>query len=391
MWGRWRDISTLAPGCVSRLGLAMTGPRYTSLVASLPASVPFVGPEAQERARGRPFAARIGANESVFGPSPRAITAMAQAAAQCWMYGDPESHDLRHALARYHGVGPENIVVGEGIDGLLGYLVRLLIGQGDAVVTSDGAYPTFNYHVVGFGGALHKVPYSGDHEDPGALFAKAREVDAKLIYLANPDNPMGTWHTAGTLAPYLADVPEGAVLILDEAYVEFAPQGTAPPIDISHPGVIRMRTFSKAYGMAGARVGYAIGEAGLIKSFDKIRNHFGMSRIGQVGALAALEDPDYLAQVIADVADARARITLIADENGLCALPSATNFVAVDCGGDGDFAKAVLAGLVARDVFARMPFVAPQDRCIRVSCGGAHELDTFAAALPGALADARAG
>lgn len=367
----------------------MTGPRYTKLVDSLPATVPFVGPEAQERARNRGFAARLGANESVFGPSPHAIAEMERAAAECWKYGDPESYDLRRALAHTHGVGVENIVVGEGIDGLLGYLVRLVIGEGDAVVTSHGAYPTFNYHVLGFGGVLHKVPYASDHEDPAALFAKAREVGAKLIYLANPDNPMGTWHSAKALAPYLANVPDGAVLILDEAYVEFAPEGTAPPIDASRPDVIRMRTFSKAHGMAGARVGYAIGEAGLIKSFDKIRNHFGMSRIAQAGALAALQDAAYLSGVITKVDAARARIAAIAAQNGLTSLPSATNFVAVDCGGDGSFARAVLAGLVAQDVFVRMPFVAPQDRCIRVSVGSEADLDAFATALPAALAEAR--
>ena len=113
----------------------MTGPRYTPLVESLPATVPFVGPETQERARGRPFAARLGANESVFGPSPRALEAMERAAREVWMYGDPENHDLRAALADHHGVRPGNIVVGEGIDGLLGYLVRMLVVPGDPVVT----------------------------------------------------------------------------------------------------------------------------------------------------------------------------------------------------------------------------------------------------------------
>ena len=129
----------------------MRGPILTNLAQSLPSTVPFVGPEAQERARGRPFIARLGANENVFGPSPSAIEAMRAAAEDVWMYGDPESHDLRHALARHHGVDPANIIIGEGIDGLLGYLVRLLVGAGDTVVTSAGAYPTFNYHVAGYG------------------------------------------------------------------------------------------------------------------------------------------------------------------------------------------------------------------------------------------------
>ncbi|MEZ5732952.1 MAG: pyridoxal phosphate-dependent aminotransferase [Paracoccaceae bacterium] len=367
----------------------MTGPRYTPLVESLPATVPFVGPETQERARGRPFAARVGANESVFGPSPSAIAAMAATAADVWMYGDPENHDLRHALAAHHGVGAENIVVGEGIDGLLGYLVRMLIAPGDAVVTSDGAYPTFNFHVAGFGGALHKVPYTGDHEDPDALIAKARATGAKLIYLANPDNPMGSWHDANTIGRMIGSVPDGCLLVLDEAYIDLAPEGTAPPVDPADTRVIRMRTFSKGYGMAGARVGYAIGEAGLITAFNKIRNHFGMSRIGLAGALAALADQPYLAEVRAKVAEARDRIGAIARENGLIPLPSATNFVTIDCGADGTFAKRVLAELIARDIFVRMPFVAPHDRSIRVSCGRPEDLAAFAAALPAALQAAR--
>lgn len=367
----------------------MTRYRLTPLATDLPATVPFVGPEAQERAAGRPFDARLGANENVFGPSPKAMAAMA--ATDQWMYGDPESHDLRHALAAHHRITPEHIVVGEGIDGLLSYLVRLFVDTGDAVVTSDGAYPTFNYHVTGFGGTLHKVPYHDDHEDPAALFAKAAEVDAKLVYLANPDNPMGSWHNGTELLAAMDALPEGTLLVLDEAYVETAPEGTALPVSADDPRVIRLRTFSKAYGMAGARVGYAIGHPELITAFHKVRNHFGMNRSAQEGALAALQDAGWLAHVQSEVVSARDRIAQIARDHGLTPLPSATNFVTIDCGRDGSFARLVLAGLVSRGIFVRMPFVAPQDRCIRVSCGTPAQLDAFAQALTPALEDAKRG
>jgi histidinol-phosphate aminotransferase len=363
----------------------MTEPRYTPLARSLPATVPFVGPETQERHRGSAFDARLGANESVFGPSPKAIEAMREAARDVWMYGDPENHDLRRALAGHLGVTPENIVVGEGIDGLLGYLVRLLVGPGDAVVTSDGAYPTFNYHVAGYGGTLHKVPYLEDREDPARLFAKAAEVDAKLIYLANPDNPMGSWHSGADLLAAMNGLPDGCLLVLDEAYVECAPEGTAMEVAADDPRLIRMRTFSKVHGMAGARVGYGIGAPGLISAFNKVRNHFGMNRIAQAGALAALADQQWLAHVQEEISTARDRIGEIARDNGLTPLPSATNFVAIDCGGDGGFAKAVLDNLIAQGIFVRMPFSAPQNRCIRVSCGKESDLDAFATALPKAL------
>jgi histidinol-phosphate aminotransferase len=361
----------------------------TDLAARLPATVPFTGPEALERRLGRPFAARLGANESVFGPSPRAVEAMAAAAAGAWMYGDPEVHDLRAAIAEHHGVNPANVVVGEGIDGLLGYLVRLTVAEGDAVVTSDGAYPTFNYHVAGHGGVLARVPYRGEHEDPGALFAAAAEVGARLVYLANPDNPMGSWHEGGVLRDALDALPEGTLLVLDEAYVDLAPRGTALRVEAEDPRVIRMHTFSKVYGLAGLRVGYALGAAPLIAAFDRVRNHFGVGRIAQAGALAALRDRGWIAFVKAEVAKSRDRLAAIATANGLVPLPSATNFVTIDCGGDGALARAVVQALATRGVFVRMPFVAPHDRCIRVTCGREADLAAFAEALPAALAEAR--
>ena len=363
-------------------------PRITPLVAALPATVPFVGPETQERQRGRPFRARIGANENGFGPSPKAVEAMRAAAAETWKYCDPENHDLKRALAERLGVGPENVVVGEGIDGLLGLTVRLVVEPGLPVVTSLGAYPTFNFHVVGFGGRLVTVPFAGDREDPEALLAAAAAEDARLVYFSNPNNPMGSWWPAATVADLMARAPEGAVLCVDEAYGEFAPDGTLPPIDVDNPNVLRFRTFSKAYGMAGARIAYAVGNAALIREFDKIRNHFGVNRTAQVGALAALADGAHLAWVKDRVAAARTRIGAIAAANGLAALPSATNFVTIDCGRDGVFARRVLAALTARGVFARMPGVAPHDRCIRVSCAPDDELDVFEAELPAALAAA---
>lgn len=359
--------------------------KLTKLAETLPSSVPFVGPEAQERARGKIFKARLGANESVFGPSPKAVEAMAKAASETWMYPDPENHDLTHALAEFHSVGPENIIVGEGIDGLLGYLVRLFVTDGNRVVTSDGAYPTFNYHVAGFGGELVKVPYVNDREDPESLLRASKEAGAKLIYFANPDNPMGTWHGASVVEDMIARIPNGALLVLDEAYGEMAPDGVLPRIEPSNPNVLRMRTFSKAYGMAGARVGYAIGAPERIEAFHKVRNHFGMTRIAQAGALAALAEGDYLSQTLASISASRDRIAKIATENGLQAIPSATNFVAVDCGKDGAFARSVLAALLDEGIFVRMPFVAPEDRCIRISCGPAAEMEAFAAALPRAL------
>jgi len=357
----------------------------TPVVEALPSTVPFVGPEALERKRGVAFRARLGANESGFGPSPRVIEAIERAATGIWKYCDPENHDLKQALARHHGVRPENIAVGEGIDALFGYAVRMFVEPGITVATSLGAYPTFNFHVNGYGGRLVTVPYAQDREDPGALVGLARREMARLIFFANPDNPMGSWWSADAVAELIGKIPENTLLILDEAYGEFAPDGTLPPLDTGNPKLLRFRTFSKAYGLAGARIGYVIGEAALVKCFDKVRNHFGVNRLAQAAALAALADQAYLHEVIARVASARQRISDIARSNGLEPLPSATNFVTIDCGSDGAYAKRLLDGLISLGIFVRMPGVEPLNRCIRVSSAPDTELDLFAEALPQAL------
>ena len=355
-------------------------------IAALPKTVPFVGPEAQERARGGAFRARIGANECLFGPSPKAVEAMAAAGAEIWKYGDPEGHELRHALAAHLGISPGNLVLGPGIDGLLGYTCDLLVDPGTAVVTSDGAYPTFNFHVACHGGRLVKIPFRDDREDIDALLDAARKSGAAMIYLSNPDNPMGSWWRGDDIAAMLDRLPETCLLLLDEAYVEYAPAEAVLPVDIEDPRLLRYRTFSKAYGMAGARVGYCFGHGELIAQFEKVRDHYGMNRTAEIGALAALEDGEWLEKTVHRTAEARERIAAIGRANGLTPLPSATNFVTLDCGRDSAYARSVMAAMLERGVFIRMPGAEPLSRCIRVSCGLPEDLDVFEAELPAALA-----
>ena len=361
--------------------------RFTPLVGALPATVPFVGPEAIERQRGLKVRARIGANENGFGPAPSVLEAITAAAAETWKYNDPENFELKQALAAHHGIRPDNIAIGEGIDSLLGLIVRLVVEPGTTVVTSLGAYPTFNYHANGFGCRLVTVPYAGDKENLSGLLDAVGQEDATLVYFANPDNPMGSWREADEVLAFARAVPETCLVILDEAYCETGPMSALPSLAslLDRPNVIRTRTFSKAYGLAGARVGYAIGTPGTIQAFDKIRHHFGMNRIGMAAALAALADQDYLHEVVGKIAAARERIGVIARDSGLVALPSATNFVAVDCLRDGTYARAIVDGLMEHGVFIRMPGVAPLNRCIRISVGPQPDLDLLAETLPKVL------
>jgi histidinol-phosphate aminotransferase len=361
--------------------------RFTPLTRSLPSTVPFVGPEALERQRGALVQARIGANENGFGPAPSVIEAMQREAGDIWKYNDPENFALKAALAAHLGIQPNMIAIGEGVDSLLGLIVRMIVAHDTPVVTSHGGYPTFNFHVAGFGGRLVTVRYRDDREDLDGLLEAVRREDASLVYFANPDNPMGSWWDAEKIIAFARSLPESCMLVLDEAYSETAPASSLPSIAalIDMPNVLRTRTFSKAYGLAGARVGYAIGAPETVQAFDKIRNHFGMNRLATVAALAALKDQDYLREVVGKIHAARDRIGMIARDNGLLALPSATNFVTIDCGRDGVHARAIVDGLLDHGVFIRMPGVAPLNRCIRVSVGPQADLDLFETALPEVL------
>ena len=361
--------------------------RFTDLAESLPPTVPFVGPETQERMMGATFRARLGANENGFGPAPSVIEAMREAAPLSWRYADPENHDLRQALSSRIGLTPDRFVVGEGIDGLLGLVVRLVVSHDTPVVTSLGAYPTFNYHVAGFGGRLVTVPYRDDREDMEALLETVQRENAPLVYLANPDNPMGSWHGAEAIIEFAKSLPETTLLVLDEAYCEFASEDALPAIEAlaDMPNVIRFRTFSKAYGLAGQRIGYGFGTAGTVSRFDRVRNHFGVNRMAQVAAVAALADEAWLAHVKSEVSRSLERIAGIGRDNGLEPLPTATNFIALDCG-DAARAKAILEELAKEGVFIRMPGAAPLNRCIRISAGPDAEIDVLAEALPKVLA-----
>lgn len=309
---------------------------------------------------------------------------MARAVEQVHWYNDPEGYELRAALAAHHVVEIAAVGLGAGIDEILGLMVRLFAESGDAVVTSLGAYPTFNYHVEGHGAVLHRVPYRDDREDLSALLAKVREVRPKLVYVANPDNPMGTWQRADELRDFIGALPGGCVLLLDEAYVDFAPEEALLPLETERAQVVRLRTFSKAHGMAGARIGYVLAHREVVGALDKVRNHFGVNRVAQAGALASLADGDFVWSVVRQVAEGQEEYAALAAELGLGVVPSATNFVALDLG-SGDRARALLQALLARDVFVRMPGVVPLDRCIRLTVGPAKERATFAEVLRNVL------
>lgn len=360
-------------------------PAPAPIAGSLPPSRPFVAPEELARRAGRAALLRLGANESAFGPPPRALVAMRSELEHTAWYGDPESIELREALAARHGCAPENISVGSGIDDLLGLAVRAYLAPGDVTVATHGSYPTYVYHVHGYGARLETVPYARSGAvDLEALAARVRTAGARQVYLANPDNPSGAFASRKEVAAFVAALPPGVLFVLDEAYGDFVAPEELPPETID-PRVVRMRTFSKAYGLAGARIAYALAAPDVIATFGKIRLQFGVNRTAQIGALAALRETEFVANVVAEVERGRAEYRALAERHGLSSLPSRTNFVCIDLGSRAR-AEAMVEALLERGVFVRKPGAPPLDGHIRVTVGTPAERERFATIFAEALA-----
>lgn len=355
---------------------------FTGIVQTLPDTVPFTAPEQMERQSGQKTILRLGANESPFGMSPQAMQAMAASLREAMWYGDPESYDLRKELERRFGFAMGRTVIDSGIDALLGLLVRVFVEPGQSVVTSKGAYPTFLYHVAGYGGLQHLVPYLSYLNDLDKLAATAREVKAKMVYLANPDNPTGTYYTALEIAEFLRDLPADCLFLLDEAYVEFAPGDIHLPPETDDARLVRLRTFSKVHGLAGCRIGYAVAHPDIVKAMNKTRNHFGVNRMAQAGALASLHDAGFVTRVVQETAKGRQEYYDLAAELGFHALESATNFVAVDVG-DAERAGALVNDLWRSGIFVRSPGTEPLNRLVRITVGTPEQRQKLATTLRG--------
>jgi len=314
---------------------------------------------------------------------------MREAVGQSMWYGDPEALELREALAALHGCGVRNISVGAGIDDLLGLAVRAYLAPGDVTVATLGSYPTYVYHVIGYGASLETVPYADDGSlQLDALAERAHATGARIAYLANPDNPSGAFAGREAVAHFIDALPEDCLVLLDEAYGDFvAPADLLA--DTIDPRVVRMRTFSKAFGLAGARIGYCLGSAETIETFNKIRLQFNVNRIAQSGALAALGERDFVAGVVAEVARGRDDYAALAARFGLRTLASRTNFVCIDLGSRAA-AEAMVEQLLRCGIFIRKPGLPPLDRYVRVTVGTPAQRQELAAAFGAALETVRA-
>ncbi|MGH3624584.1 MAG: aminotransferase class I/II-fold pyridoxal phosphate-dependent enzyme [Sciscionella sp.] len=334
---------------------------------------PFPSAEMMSRASGvRPWA-RLSTNENEFGPAPEVLDAIAMAAAEANRYPDCEHFDLRTALAAEFGVRFEQVHVRTGIDGLLGDACRAF-ASGGTVVTTEGTYATFAYFARAAGATVETVPYRDLHVDTGALAERAGECGADIVYLAEPDNPTGTSVGASAVRGLRDALPERTVLLVDGAYAEYqAPGEWLAVADVLDRRVLWLRTFSKAYGLAGMRVGYTLGSVELLRGLRCVTEYYAVGRVAQQAALAAFTATGYRDRMLADTAAGREHYTDHLGGLGFTVLACATNFVTVRCG-PGASAESLRAHLAEAGVFAR---AIPLDEhgLLRMTIGPAHQRD----------------
>lgn len=345
----------------------------------------LTGPEQLARRVGRSQLVRLGSNESPYGPPPRAIAAMQEAAYLGHRYGDPSNHALREVLAARHGVKPEQVCVGVGVDHLLGLVVEAWLRPGVTPICSLGVFPTFDMHVNAAGQPSRKVPYRvllpgeggavhGEAAmDLEGLVQAARESGPSLVYLANPDNPTGSSVPWSRVVKLLDALPPDSLLILDEAYTAFMPPEHRPPESWIDPRVIRMRTFSKEYGLAGLRIGYCLAAEASIKALDDVRLLYGVSRVAQAAALAALDDQPWVDEVVRRLASDREELVGWLRGQGGFTPGSCTSFVLLDLGTRAR-AEQLVGDLLAAGIHIRKPGQPPLDRFVRISVGTPDEM-----------------
>jgi histidinol-phosphate aminotransferase len=259
----------------------------------------------------------------------------------------------------------------------MGLIVRAFCAPGDACVATRGTYPTLFYHLNAFGARTEFAEPDADGGlVPESVVDAVARSNAKLVYVADPDNPSGGFAGRAKIAALREALPDDVLLFMDEAYADFVPRDELLP-DVIDPRTIRTRTFSKAYGLAGARIGYALASSDIIAVFQKLRLHYGVNRTGQIGALAALDDDAFLRGVIAEVIGGRDDYHALAARYGLRSLPSSTNFVCIEIGSKAQ-AEAMVVALLEGGVFVRKPWAPPLDGFIRVTVGTAAEREAFA-------------
>jgi histidinol-phosphate aminotransferase len=360
-------------------------PDNISAITPYPPGKPI---EELERELGLSNSIKLASNENPFGPSPMALRAMQKALAGLHRYPDGSSYYLSQALAERHRLDPARIVLGNGSNEIIEFLVKAFVREGDEVITSHPSFLMYQKFVQVRGGVNHVVPLremTHDLEQIRALVSP----QTRLIFLDNPNNPTGTLIDFNRLETFLAALPDHLIVVLDEAYIDFieaadAAYDTQALIE-SHDGrcgVVCMRTFSKAYGLAGLRIGYGLMHEDIAACLHKVRQPFNINLVAQEGARAALDDTDFYQTTLKLTVEGKHFLMAGVEQLGCRAYPSHTNFFLIDVGGD---ANRLYQAMLYKGVIIRSMQAYGFTNFIRVTVGTEAENKRFLVALESAL------
>jgi histidinol-phosphate aminotransferase len=354
-------------------------------VRSLAPYVPGKPIDELERELGIRNIIKLASNENPAGPSPLAIEAMQRALADSWLYPDGSGHLLKQKLAAKLGVSPEQITLGNGSNDVLVLLAEAFLKPGLQAVYSQYAFAVYPIAVQAAGATGIAVPALGPESKMALghdLAAMARAINAgtRVVFIANPNNPTGTWILAAELEAFIAAVPAHVIVALDEAYFEYT-GGLGLQNGINwldrYRNVVVFRTFSKAYGLAGVRVGYAVSHASIADMLNRVRQPFNVSTVGLAGAAAALDDPAHVSAAVALAVSERARVTARLASLGTRVVPSAGNFLLLHAGAN---AKQRFDAMLRQGVIVRPVGNYQLPEHLRVTLGTVEQNDRFLSA-----------
>lgn len=351
---------------------------YRSEINNMMPYIPGKPIEDVKRELGLTHVIKLASNENPMGPSPKVREAITHHFEDLAYYPDGNATALKEAVSSYYNVSPEELLFGAGSDEILGMITQVFLKPGEVLLTSEKSFPRYDSAALVMGGKIIKAPMTNNTYNLEAI-VDAITPETKIIVLANPNNPTGTYFTQNDLTTLLSKVPSHILVVLDEAYIEYVDAGDYPdslPLLKTYKNLMILRTFSKAYGLASLRVGFAIADKEVISLLNRIRNPFNVNSLAQVGAMAALADQDFVRSAVKINYAAKHFMYQELEKMGIPYLPTQANFVMFECPVE---AKVVFEKLQLKGYIVRPGFGMP--RHIRVTLGTLEQMAGFVSAL----------
>ena len=341
--------------------------------------------EELEREYGIRDSVKLASNENPLGPSPRALEALREGLSKLNRYPDGAGHDLIRKIAKRHGVAPDNVVIGNGSDDVIALLVQASVRPGERVVVPQPSFLMYDITATVAGAVVDRVPLRDMKMDLTAMSGRVTE-QTRLVFICNPNNPTGTVISQGDFDQFMERLPDHVVVVVDEAYVEFVrdPDSlkTGRPEDMNRP-LVTLRTFSKAYGLAGLRVGYGVMPAELAGMLHRVRQPFNVNSLAQAAAAAALDDREFLQRSVNLVHTGLESLYAGMDRMGLRYVRTEANFFLIDIGQPADV---VFENMLRQGVIVRSMRSYGFPKTIRINVGLERENQRFLEALENVLA-----